>query len=550
MADNVVYQSGTPATPPDLTVVSTEEVTTLNGAGVTAQQIQRVAAAVRTADGVAIDLPATLADGLLVNLGANNDVTVLGTVQLHGTGQQLGTYQPLAGSVHLASRLPGTVDIGTIAGTVSVLGTIQPLAGSVHIASALAGGTVSIAGSIWGGTFSLAGGTAHIGSVQRIAGTVDIGTIAGTVSALGTIQPLAGSVHLATNLAGGTVVSVGSAAHGAAADSRPHLIGAFGSSGTQAAVADGQATRLWADLNGRLQIRGTIDSIPAITITAGTISLSTGGTMHIGSVQRIAGTVDIGTIAGTVSILGTTQPLAGSVHLATNLAGGTVVAVGSAVHDAVADTRPHLIGAFGSSGTQAAVNDGDATRLWADLNGRLQIRGTIDSIPAIVITSGTVSLQTGGTMHIGTVQRLAGGTIDSLLGTVHIGSVQRIAGTVDIGTIAGTVQGLGTHSVAGSVFGGTFHKPPIAAITDGTIDGTIGNVTLLATNASRQGAAIFNDPRGAGGNLFVRLGASAGTLRYNVKIAPNGYYELPMRYTGAVNGIWDIAGGTAQLSEW
>lgn len=511
MADNVIYQSGTPATPPDLTVISTEEVTTLNGGAVSAQQIQRVAAAVRTADGVAIDLPATLADGLLVNLGANNDVTVvgtvqtfgtsqvLGTVQLHGTGQQLGTYQPLAGSVHLAS---GTVQIlGTVQahGTSQILGTTQPLAGSVHLAS-------------------------------RLPGTADIGTIAGTVSILGTIQPLAGSVHLATNLAGGTVVSVGSAAHGAVADSRPHLIGAFGSSGTQGAVADGQATRLWADLNGRLQIRGTIDSIPAITITAGTVSLQTGGTMHIGSVQRVAGTVDIGTIAGTVSILGTTQPLAGSVHLATNLAGGTVVSVGSAVHDAAADTRPHLIGAFGSSGTQIAVNDGDATRLWADLNGRLQIRGTIDSIPAITITAGTVSLQTGGTMHIG--------------------SVQRIAGTVDIGTIAGTVQALGTHSIAGSVWGGTFHQPPIAAIADGTIDGTVGNVTLLATNASRQGAAIFNDPRGAGGNLFVRLGASAGTLRYNVKIAPNGYYELPMRYTGVVNGIWDIAGGTAQLSEW
>jgi hypothetical protein len=396
---------------------------------------------------------------------------------------------------------------------------------------------------------------------------------------LGTIQPLAGSVHLATNLAGGSVVAVGSLAVGvlAGAAMRPVLMGAVGSSGTQAAQGDGSITQLWTDLNGRLQIRGTIDSMPAVVITGGTVSLNTGGTLHVGSVQRIAGgtldsilgTVSLNTggtahigsvqsIAGTVQVLGSIQPLAGSVHLATNLAGGTVVSVGSAVHDAVADTRPHLIGAFGSSGTQAAVNDGDATRLWADLNGRLQVRGTIDSIPAITITAGTVSLQTGGTLHVGSVQRIAGGTIDSILGTVslntggtmHIGSVQRVAGTVDIGTIAGTVQGLGTHSVAGSVFGGTFHKPPIAAITDGTIDGTVGNITLLATNASRQGAAIFNDPRGAGGNLFVRLGAAAGTLRYNVKIAPNGYYELPMRYTGAVNGIWDIAGGTAQLSEW
>jgi len=317
MADNVIYQSGTPATPPDLTVVSTEEVTTLNGGVVTAQQVQRVAAAVRTANGEAIDLPATLADGLLVNLGANNDVsvagtvqplagsvhlanTISGTVQLHGTGQQLGTYQPLAGSVHLASRLPGTVDIGTIAGTVQALGTFQPLAGSVHLAS-------------------------------------------GTVSILGTTQPLAGSVHLAS---------------------------------------------------------------------------------------RLPGTADIGTIAGTVSALGTMQPLAGSVHIASALAGGTL-------------------------------------------------------------------------------------------------------------------------SVAGSVWGGTFHQPPISAVTDSRIAGTVGHIVLLAPNTARQGASVFNDPVGAGGNLYLRLApALAGTATYNVKIAPNGYYELPMRYTGSINGIWDIAGGTAQLSEW
>lgn len=75
MADNVDYQSATPATPAAGTKVSTEEVTTLNAGAVTAQQVQRVLAAVRTGDGTAVDLPGSTADGLLVNLGANNDVT-------------------------------------------------------------------------------------------------------------------------------------------------------------------------------------------------------------------------------------------------------------------------------------------------------------------------------------------------------------------------------------------------------------------------------------------------------------------------------------------
>lgn len=65
MADTVVFQTNA-ATPPDGTVVSTEEVTTLNGSAVTAQQVQRILLALRTGDGVAIDLPGDAANGLKV----------------------------------------------------------------------------------------------------------------------------------------------------------------------------------------------------------------------------------------------------------------------------------------------------------------------------------------------------------------------------------------------------------------------------------------------------------------------------------------------------
>lgn len=57
MADNVTIPatgSGT-ATP----LISTEEATTLNGAGVSAQHVQRVILAIRTADGVVVDVTPT-----------------------------------------------------------------------------------------------------------------------------------------------------------------------------------------------------------------------------------------------------------------------------------------------------------------------------------------------------------------------------------------------------------------------------------------------------------------------------------------------------------
>lgn len=49
MADNIAITPGTGAS------VSTEEVTTLNGATVSAQHLQRIIASLRTADGTAVD---------------------------------------------------------------------------------------------------------------------------------------------------------------------------------------------------------------------------------------------------------------------------------------------------------------------------------------------------------------------------------------------------------------------------------------------------------------------------------------------------------------
>lgn len=67
MADNVTFQP-TVATPASGVVVSTEEVTTLNGGAVTAQHVQRIAVAIRTSDGVAIDLPGDASNGLDVDV--------------------------------------------------------------------------------------------------------------------------------------------------------------------------------------------------------------------------------------------------------------------------------------------------------------------------------------------------------------------------------------------------------------------------------------------------------------------------------------------------
>ena len=72
--------------------------------------------------------------------------------------------------------------------------------------------------------------------------------------------------------------------------------------------------------------------------------------------------------------------------------------------------------------------------------------------------------------------------------------------------------------------------------------------TLLASNANRLGAIIYNDSTA---NLFVKFGATASSTSFTFKMAAgdtlfidNGYL-----YTGIIDGIWDAANGYARVTE-
>lgn len=79
MADDVTFGAGNNATPPNLTIAATDEITV---AGPHLGAHAGVAKLAVSADGDGTHLPATATDGLLVNLGANNDVSISGTVDV------------------------------------------------------------------------------------------------------------------------------------------------------------------------------------------------------------------------------------------------------------------------------------------------------------------------------------------------------------------------------------------------------------------------------------------------------------------------------------
>lgn len=71
---------------------------------------------------------------------------------------------------------------------------------------------------------------------------------------------------------------------------------------------------------------------------------------------------------------------------------------------------------------------------------------------------------------------------------------------------------------------------------------TGSTTTVLASNANRIGATVFNESTAT---AYLKLGATASLTSYSLQLLPGAYYEVPFSYTGVIDGI--TAGQTAQL---
>jgi hypothetical protein len=241
-----------------------------------------------------------------------------------------------------------------------------------------------------------------------------------------------GSVHLAA----GSVYAQGVVAHGAAAAGNPVLWGGFGSSGTQAAVDDGDLVRPWLDLNGRMQIRGTIDSMPTVTVqatnldirdlTSASDSVAVVGTVQTHGTSQVLGTVQA---HGSIQVLGSVQPV------------GTVQALGSigvqgftAHAGGGGSANPVQFGGVGVRTRPGTVSEGSVTRAWFDQQGRQ------------VVQVGAGTTEPFGTMFGGAG---ANGTVRAGLA----GSFMRVHDIVVSGSAAGTFRLLqDTTTIVGPLF--------------------------------------------------------------------------------------------------
>lgn len=83
-------------------------------------------------------------------------------------------------------------------------------------------------------------------------------------------------------------------------------------------------------------------------------------------------------------------------------------------------------------------------------------------------------------------------------------------------------------------------KASISAVT--SVAQNAASVTVLAANANRLGAMLFNNSTSL---CYVKFGATASTTSFTVRMASQGYYEVPFNYTGRIDAVWAAAGGGA-----
>lgn len=205
-----------------------------------------------------------------------------------------------------------------------------------------------------------------------------------------------------------------------------------------------------------------------------------------------------------------------------------------------------ILGAFG-------VDGGDV-----DISNPLPITGAgVAGVPVLSVL---------------TVQGIAGGFPIPVMGPAGFGGAfppdgfaggwndgagaMESARVYDLDTGVGTEWAVGVNlrfgAGGGSVEAGTVTAPLVTREKQSGTSATsnvaqnAANVTLVAANANRIQAMIYNDALAV---LFVKLGATASTTSYTVQLAAGGFMSINS-YTGIIDGIWAAAGvGAARVTE-
>lgn len=197
-----------------------------------------------------------------------------------------------------------------------------------------------------------------------------------------------------------------------------------------------------------------------------------------------------------------------------------------------------------------------------DSNNALKVTGSFSTIPVGTQTvTGSVQVlnQVAVTITSSLPVTIQGQPVQvtGSVGVTNFPATQTVTGTVSLTAqpiqVTGSILAYptGTQTVTGSVIAvltGTLTTAQIKSSGSATtsVSGSTSTVTLLAINANRLGATVFNESVAV---LYLKLGVSASATSYAVRMVPYSYYEVPFNYYARIDGIWTSATGSARVTE-
>ena len=276
-----------------------------------------------------------------------------------------------------------------------------------------------------------------------------------------------------------------------------------------------------------------------------------GNSITVDGAVTTSGTVTEANSAAILTSVDGLETSNSAIQTAVQLIDDTVTTLGTDTYTE-ATSKGLTLGAVRRDADTTLVNTtNEFTPLQVDANGRLKVEAfsgeTLPVSLASTTVTGTVAVTQSGTWdEVGINDSGNSITVDAPVGTPAF--VRLSDGAAAITTLPVSLASVPSHAVTNA---GTFlvqNNATSSSAATTSVANSVTSVTLLASNASRKSASIFNDDTAA--SLYVKLGATASATSYKIKIAPGGYFELPSPvYTGVVDGIATAATGSARISE-
>jgi hypothetical protein len=239
---------------------------------------------------------------------------------------------------------------------------------------------------------------------------------------------------------------------------------------------------------------------------------------------------------------GTAGSSSGGILSVQGVSGGTALTVsGSGNFTVVQPSAAALLATVtqGNAGTAAQawftrISDGYSNALTL-LNAAPA--GTEYAAPVRQVGAVTVAQATAASLNATVVQSTAANLNATVVGNSNAGATV----TTNLVVVQGSTTGTPVP------VSGTLTTQKSTTATPANVAASITSVQLLASNANRITATVFNDSTSI---LYINAGATASATAFMIKVFPGSFYELTMPYIGSLTGIWAVANGTARVVEF